>query len=198
MIFILFTLIIVLSLGGYVCGRQKARKMIISLDRAGSHDTSLETDKVHSLPFYYGAYVALMVFIPAISLFVLSLIIAPYFYEHQVTSTYADHLKDLSVPQYEVFLRDVRGLADGNIASRSTPQRIAAAELYKTIKSISDKLICAVIIGISLLSGYFAFKKIVPRFRARNRVEKIIRAVMILSAMLAILTTIGIVFIAHF
>jgi len=95
--------------------------------------------------------------------------------------------------QRQLFLSDARNIMEGEFVSRDT------ADL-QTTASVMSRYRWQVRLGVgivTLLAAGLAFlrtrSQIAPGFRARNRVERLITILLLLSSVLAILTTIGIV-----
>jgi phosphate transport system permease protein len=93
----------------------------------------------------------------------------------------------------QLFISDVRKIADGQIASREAAELNVAAELMQKIR-----LNLALGVGfMSLAAAIGALLRtrwqVAPAFRARNRVEQLIKAMLLMSSAIAILTTLGIV-----
>jgi phosphate transport system permease protein len=94
-----------------------------------------------------------------------------------------------------LILNEVMNLADsGMIAAESDLVKRNAAEHYQRLQGISSLAKTAVVFVVALLGMIFAWRLISPETRARNTVERVIRAGMIICASIAILTTVGIVF----
>ncbi|KPP81352.1 MAG: ABC-type phosphate uptake system permease component PstC [Oceanicaulis sp. HLUCCA04] len=97
--------------------------------------------------------------------------------------------------QREVYMADARALAFGvELASRDTPELRALAD---TLRPIHQGLAWGgslAALGIALAGLAFARTRLAVRFRARNRVEWIISAALALASLIAILTTLGIIF----
>jgi phosphate transport system permease protein len=167
----------------FVAGRQRA---ILVGARAG-------VLKFHSLPGYYGAYLALWCVLPLIALFALWLIIEPAFLRAEVFQSLPPDLASLPKDQLGLVYNDIRNLVAGNVvSSEPSAAMLAAADVYRSSQAESRRLLA---IALSLLAvGTFAFawRRIGPEFRARNRVEKTFEYMLIAASLVAILTTIGI------
>ena len=149
---------------------------------------------LHSLPSYYGFYTAIWCGLPA--LLVLSLWIA--FQSNIVTTLVVANLpaETQSLPPAELGLviNDIRNLAEGNITSGEiNPVMQAAADHYNSLKRIGAASLTVVTIALALLGIFLGWRFIAPQLRARNRVEKVVKNLLILSSTIAIFTTIGIV-----
>jgi phosphate ABC transporter, permease protein PstC len=101
-----------------------------------------------------------------------------------------------SQPEAEtsLLLNDIRNLATGNIASGEAGQALrAAADHYRRLLQLSRMILPAAVLLLALGGIALGLKAIHPGHRARPAVERVIRWGLILSASIAILTTLGIV-----
>ena len=94
-------IILLLSAAGFVLGKRRA------IASAGGN-----TRDLHSLPNYYGWYVAVLTFIPAVLVLSLWLIIQPMVIERQLSKLFTDS-QTISEAQKTLVLADVRRLAAG-------------------------------------------------------------------------------------
>ena len=95
-------------------------------------------------------------------------------------------------------LEDARAIANGQIVSaaadeRSEEMRNQLAEVYAASVDFWSWIVAIAAVVIALLTFIITNRQIAPRFRARNKSEWIIQAVLLICATIAILTTIGIV-----
>lgn len=91
---------------------------------------------------------------------------------------------------------DIRGrLAEVGVAlgSEVNPEVLAAAQRYRIITKTSNLYMTIIVLGLAILGFVYAISRVRPDYRARNVVETGIMVLLILSASIAILTTIGIV-----
>ncbi len=79
------------------------------------------------------------------------------------------------------------------VASDIKPNVFGAATVYRELASGLRMAMAVVVIGVSLAGAAFAMLRIHPGYRARNVSERAIKALLILSSSVAILTTIGII-----
>ena len=180
---VLILTILVLALFGFWMGRSRARLL------AGSNHLSV----LHSLPSYHGSYVALWCGLPAFLLIAVWLALEPSIVEHIVVAAMPAP-DSLSPSQLSLLAADIRNLATGNIVSRDVdPALAAAAEHYLSLQAISRWSMVALALGLSAYGLYWARQHLSQKFRARNRVEKIARLVMMIASTIAILTTVGII-----
>ncbi len=175
---ILVAVLLVLSAAGYIIGMRRA------LAAAGGGA------RMHSRPQYHGAYVAVWAALPSLILVAAWSIVEPHIAEWILIANLPDTAGTLGPDQ----LLDVRHLAAGDIVSREVdPALQAAADGYNRFRFLS-MLAMVVAAGMTALFGISrAVRVITPGHRARNLVEKIVRAIMLVASMVAILTTLGIV-----
>jgi phosphate transport system permease protein len=150
---------------------------------------------LHSLPAYYGYYLAIWVGLPALLL----LLAWTGLQERVVTALMVQGLPpeliaDLPEGRLGLLVNDIRNLAVGNITSgKIIPEVQAAADSYRRLQGIASAAQWALVLAVALAGLTYAWRQLAPSFRARNRVEATIKAVLILCSSIAIVTTIGIV-----
>ena len=175
--------LLLLSLAGFFLGRRR------SLATAGGSIRSL-----HSLPSYYGWYLALWCGIPSLLLFATWLIVEPHVVESLVISALPQSERDLPEAQMALLLNDIRNLATGNIVSQAAdPALTEAAERYANLQTTSFAALVVASLALAAAGLVLGWRFIGPSLRARQRVEGVMRVVLIVSSTLAIFTTIGIV-----
>ena len=179
--FVVIAILLVASYGFY-SGRLKALQV-----------GNGQRQSLHSLPNYYGGYVALWCGLPALLLTGIWIAFDNTIINSIVLSGLGAAADGLSDADRNLLLTDIRNQASGNIASRSDPQIIEAAARYQSLQGISILSLAGLVMAVSVGLLVAARQKISPVFRARNQVEKIITFLLILCSLIAILTTIGIV-----
>ena len=149
---------------------------------------------LHSLPGYYGFYVMLWAALPALLVLLLWGLFEESVLTHIVISELPPEARSLTDARLGLFINDVRNLASGNIVSQEPDQTVRAAAAHlKSLQGLADLAKAVVILALSVAGAGMAWRSIAPHMRARNRVEWIVQSLLILSASVAILTTIGIV-----
>jgi phosphate transport system permease protein len=146
------------------------------------------------MPGFHGWYVALWCGVPALLVLVLWLVLEGNVLDALLLIHFGPNIGGLDADVIDLLVSDVRNLAAGDAVGR-TPDNamIAAAEHYSSIKATARAAILAG--GLALASGglAWAWKRIAPRFRARNKVERVIKIILFISSTVAIVTTVGIV-----
>ena len=79
------------------------------------------------------------------------------------------------------------------LGSEVTPEVLAAAQEYREMARVGVVGRAVLTLILSVAGLIFAIRATGPDFRARNRVEQVVLALLILSSTIAILTTVGIV-----
>jgi len=92
-----------------------------------------------------------------------------------------------------LFLSDARRLAEGELASRDTPELRATGAVISAYQTNFRNVVAVSALLLGLVGLIRAHLKVGPRFRARNSVERLITTVLFISSGLAVLTTVGIV-----
>ncbi len=155
--------------------------------------------KLHSLPYYHGYFVALMVAIPLLMLAVAWPAVSASFIEARALAILPADLQPADGLARDAVMRDIRLLASGVISDpdrlSAYPQGVrAAAADFAKLNWASGWLQIAVGLLVGVGAAMLASRKLSTRFRARNSVERIFLTVLIICSAVAILTTVGIVF----
>ena len=180
---IVVTALLALSAVGYHLGRRRALSTVAG--RAGN---------LHSVPGYYGGYVALWCGLPALVLVTFWIALQPILIDRLVIASFADErIAALSDAEIQLLLATVRNIARGVGFTSDDPAITDAAARLQNMWSLFDWAKAVVALSVALAGLYWARTRIAPKMRARNRVEKTIRILMVICSTIAILTTIGIV-----
>ena len=172
-----------LSFVGYVIGRQRA------LPTLGSR----RGDSYHSLPGYYGGYVALWCAVPAIAVLLLWVVFEPMYIEASIIASLPDNLRSLPPERLGLVYNDIRNLVAGNIVSGEPDAAMqAAAERFAQLQSSSRWVLTIALAAIASSATVWALTRVRPQFRARNKVEVVIQYLLVGASSIAILTTVGI------
>ncbi len=179
----LAVVVAILSVVGFRLGRSR------SLKSAGG-----EIRRLHSLPGYYGAYVALWCGVPALVIFALWLALEPSIVMNFVVSGLGPEVRQLPGDRLSLVINDIRNLAAGDVAT-TTPDAalLAAAEHYNRLKSVSLASLLVVLMSLGIGGMTVGLRFVSPAMRARLWVEKAMKVAMVLCSSIAIFTTIGIV-----
>lgn len=179
----LFAVIAVMATGGFYLGRRRA------LRRARA-----EGQQLHSLPGYYGYYVALWCGLPALALTVVWAAFEPGIIRHLVIAGLPENLQALPTDRLALLYNDIRNTATqafGNGAKDAATQ--AAAAHYAHLHKIAALLVSALALALATAGLAYGRQRIAPALRTRPRVERVVMIALVASSTLAVFTTIGIV-----
>jgi len=182
------TLILLLALfaiGAFLFGRGR------SLSLVGGPGKGLA---LHSLPGYYGYFVAIWVVLPGLALLLVWLLAEPRVVASLVVRNLPDSYQSLSAGELNLLLNNVKNLASGDVVSVAVDENLGrAARQFNDYLFISRRLLAVLVLGLAVSGGALAWRRITPDFRARNKVEAVIRWGLIAASSIAVLTTIGII-----
>ena len=176
--------IIILILGGvfFYLSKNKAAGM------AGGSPASL-----HSRPNYHGTLNFLSVFMLGIFAYLILLIFGSWFITGSLMSKIQTAQPDIEFIRAQLILSDAKSIAQGNIASADDMLRQEIAADYSRLSNLQNSLMVIVPLVLGCLIGCWQMSKISLQWRARNRSERIIQLFLFACAVIAILTTVGIV-----
>lgn len=208
---LLTLLIIALAIAGMVVGRSRA------IAAAGG-----DIRKLHSLPFFYGRFTALLAAVPAFLLVIVWLLVQPLIVENRALSM----IQPGDVPDGSnaaLVMSDVRRIAEGldtvegqgadlaalkadpaalkaamnaagiALQSEPAPSVIAAADTLRHAQDRARLFMTVAAVVLSLAGLAWGLTRINPEFRARNATETFTMWLLIGCSLIAVLTTIGIV-----
>ena len=180
----LFFLLIVLAIIGYVFGRKRSETVAESVGGIRH---------LHSLPNYYGLMAAVWAGLPALILLFIWIASENAVIQNIVLSSLPDHLRHLDNAQHNLLWSEILNLQRGVIDTPSDQALFPAVELLTSLQTRSTLLKTVLIIALSILCGVLGWSSIKPQQRARNHFEVVVKALLLASSLIAILTTVGIV-----
>jgi phosphate transport system permease protein len=176
--------IIALSVFSYLLGRRRAVAAVAGRE-----------NELHSRPAYHGAFVAAWVGIPSLLLVLIWLTLqGPVIDQLLLASLPPGTTDGMDTGQIGLMLSEIKSVAAGNIFGEPSLVVQEGAERYQRWQSIARWAMIAAAFSIALLGLVLASRRISPEFRARHGAERILSGVMIACSLLAILTTLGILF----
>ncbi|THK34923.1 phosphate ABC transporter permease subunit PstC [Ensifer sp. MPMI2T] len=207
---LLLLIIVLIGFIAYFAGRAR------SFAQSGGKLANL-----HSLPGYHGSYVAIWAMLPAALVLAAWLIASPLYIDSSVRASLPDSVRSQGEATTQLALGQVKSVAAGLVrlnadeiaalengsanlretlaakgvalAGEGEPYMIKAAQQFNAMRTYSRWLMSAVVLLVAVAGGIYAIRNITTRFRARNQVERVMLASLIVASSIAILTTIGIV-----
>ena len=180
---ILLIAILGLTAYGYRIGRRRALGAVNG-----------ERRRLHSLPEYHGAYVALWCLVPVVIVVFAWLIFETTIINGILVTSLPAEQQALPKSQLGLLLNEIANIAAGTRQGADIdPYKIAAARQYSDLSLVSIGLQVVLVLITGSVGLALAKRQISVRFRSRHSVERMIMIVLVICSTIAILTTIGIV-----
>ncbi len=180
----LLLILATMAIVAFMLGRQR------SIAAAGGYRS---IRKLHSLPKYYGYYTAIWCVAPGLVAIVLWLAMADALIVRTVVASLPEALRHAPDAQLSLIINDIKNMAAAQFVNPNRGAEFAvAADLYNSLHQSARWVLSGLIVALGLAGFGLAWFRLSPRFRARNRVESVIRVGLIVASMVAILTTVGI------
>ena len=179
--------LLALLLFSFVIGRNR------SIAVSGKHKNGRRD--LHSLPNYYGYMVVIWTALPAIIILALWTAFDAKLVSSLTFSSLPSELQAKGTESMGLLLNEVKNLVEsGQLDTiQDDPVKLAAAERYQSLQNISMMAKTIVVLAAAILGLIIGLRLVKPETRARNRVESVVKGIMIACASVAILTTLGIV-----
>jgi phosphate transport system permease protein len=178
----LLVLVVGLAVIAWVFARAKALAFTAGAPRS-----------VHSLPHYHAWFVVICGLLPALIFLAVWSNVAPAL----VTGDVLAHPAARELPETAIdrgaVLAEVRGLADGSVATAFNPTAETLVPAYRAAERRYGMIGTAVALLLLIAGAVYGYTRLKPDFRARTRVERLIMLALIAASLIAILTTFGIV-----
>lgn len=196
---LILLLVLIVGLAGFIVGRSRA------LSLAGGKLSAL-----HSRPNYYGAYVAISALLPSLLVLAIWLIASPMIVESSVRNSLPQSVHDQGAATTELTIGTVHAVAGGlkllneaelaavtsgssnlreilaakgvPLAGESDPFMIQAAQKLNSMTAMSRMLMAIVVLVLAVGGAILSIRNIAVRFRARNRVEQVMLATLVLAS----------------
>lgn len=150
---------------------------------------------LHSLPGYYGGYTTLWALVPALAILGLWFLIEPLVVGQILIGALHETRPNLSGTELDLALNEIHGLSGNAFAFQSaSPDKQQLVFRLRELESIGNMAMIATAFIAAVIGLGYARRTIAPRMRARQAVEQAIMGFMIVCSIIAILTTLGIVF----
>ncbi len=180
-----FTIVLIgLAAVGYLTGRYRA------VAAAGGRLSNL-----HSRPVYHGWFVAFACGLPAVALWIATIVAGDHLIENIIVSSLSADIKDAPAFVLDRFLADARAMATGAfVAGEVDAAMETAADQFARLMVLRNWIAFAGAFSLGLIGFALATRRISTVYRARQPVERILLTVLLIAAVVSILTTVGIVF----
>jgi len=177
-----FLIIIAMSLIAFYVGRSAGGSMYRTAGR-----------QMHSLPGYHGALIAIWVGIPTAVLVLLWVALQDTVIVELILASLPPNMTEgITSDRRSLLVAEIKNVASGVIFGTPSPEILDAAERYRAWSQIADLAMLVVVLAVAILAIVVIRRRLSPRFRARNAFERTVSGLMIACALVAILTTVGI------
>jgi len=149
---------------------------------------------LHSLPNYYGLMAAAWAGIPGIVVLVLWIALENSVIQGAVLAGMPEHLRSLSDSGLSLMWLELKNLRLGVLTSASDPALLDAATRLTDFENKSRWLKTALIAALVAITTIIGWMLIRPQQKARHQFEAVLRTLLMLSSLIAIFSTVGIVF----
>jgi phosphate transport system permease protein len=146
----------------------------------------------HSLRHYYGIYAAAWSFVPAILLLLMWTALTQPVLTRFSETMLLDAFPDMDGAMLQLRLAQLQNISTGLIPAQDEAMQ-SIANTYAELSATSNDLKFIISLLVALAGAVFAFWQISPEQKARIKWEGFLRRLFFLAAVVAILTTIGIV-----
>jgi phosphate transport system permease protein len=181
----LLFLVLGLGLVGWIFGRARAATFVRAA-KGGPRG------QVNSLPTYHGWFVAVCAIAPALLFMFVWQSISPALVTNMVLA--APAASDLPQDGFAraAMLSEARAIAQGLQDTAFQAKSEELVPLYREALSYYNVLGLAGTLLLLFAGGAFAFTRLKPDFRARNKVERLVMLGLLFASLIAIITTLGI------
>lgn len=179
---LVFVTLAILATLGFLMGRRRA----VSLAPGRG--------ELHSLPGYYGYYVAVWCGVPALILACLWLMVQGPLVRGLVEAAHPLLFGGKTASEASLVWSDLTNLVSGvKAVASASPDLIAAAAYYTRLYDLSHAALTVVALSLAVVGLSYARSRIAPKMRARNAVERVLMWALLACSVVAVLTTVGIV-----
>ena len=181
-----FLTLAVLALAAFFLAKSRAAAL-----PAGTR-SGTPVDRLHSLPSYHGLLAAAMVLIAMLMVYAVGAPLVAALAKLSALAQFPSAVANDPLKS-SVALRDVANVLAGQHSGDIPPALEAASAAYRSTLTTGRLAVFSAGIGLGLLGAGYVISQASCAFRARNLFERVVMGIMMLCALVAILTTIGIV-----
>tara|TARA_B100001741_G_scaffold113553_1_gene93438 strand:+ start:505 stop:1890 length:1386 start_codon:yes stop_codon:yes gene_type:complete len=150
--------------------------------------------KLPSLPSYYGTYSLLWLLLPSLIILICWFFFKPYIIDIFLKESIPLSLVDNFKGNPSMLIDTIKATNPEKIFPGTNPLIIDSAVYYQTLTTNSDSYVFLLVLVVGLISSLVSLRKVSTFFRARQAVEKANINLLIFCSVIAIITTIGIIF----
>ena len=179
--FVIFSATILAAVGSFYLAKGRVLKQ-----------AAFEGVKPHSLSQYYGLYVCIWVLVPAILLALIWLFAADPMLLNAAKARLVAAYPKLPDSFLDLKMAQLGNIAAGFLQS-TDPVMVAQADLLRQAQASADRARNLTLALVMCTGFFYSVRRVSPELRARVLCEAFLRRVFFLAAVVAVLTTVGIV-----
>ncbi len=180
---IILLLVTIFSYLSFLYGRSRIRKI-----------TSTQSIKINALPNYYGYYLALWCALPALIILLFWSIFEPAIIKYLISQTLIQNDLNYSEDQLNLLYQKIRSLYEGNFSGTLTEEIKIGVKNYENLQTIAQNSKIVLLLSTFIAAISYGIFRISKNNKARHDVEKILTGLLFVCSLVAILTTMGIIF----
>ena len=180
---IILLLVTIFSYLSFLYGRSRIRKI-----------TSTQSIKINALPNYYGYYLALWCALPALIILLFWSIFEPAIIKYLISQTLIQNDLKYSGDQLNLLYQKIRSLYEGNFSGTLTEEIKIGVKNYENLQTIAQNSKIVLLLSTFIAAISYGIFRISKNNKARHDVEKILTGLLFVCSLVAILTTMGIIF----
>ncbi|MBL6863067.1 MAG: phosphate ABC transporter permease subunit PstC [Candidatus Pelagibacter bacterium] len=180
---IILLLVTIFSYLSFLYGRSRIRKI-----------TSTQSIKINALPNYYGYYLALWCALPALIILLFWSIFEPAIIKYLISQTLIQNDLNYSSEQLNLLYQKIRSLYEGNFSGTLTEEIKIGVKNYENLQTIAQNSKIVLLLSTFIAAISYGIFRISKNNKARHDVEKILTGLLFVCSLVAILTTMGIIF----
>jgi phosphate transport system permease protein len=180
---IILLLVTIFSYLSFLYGRSRIRKI-----------TSTQSIKINALPNYYGYYLALWCALPALIILLFWSIFEPAIIKYLISQTLIQNDLNYSGDQLNLLYQKIRSLYEGNFSGTLTEEIKICVKNYENLQTIAQNSKIVLLLSTFIAAISYGIFRISKNNKARHDVEKILTGLLFVCSLVAILTTMGIIF----
>ncbi|MDA7472588.1 phosphate ABC transporter permease subunit PstC [Candidatus Pelagibacter ubique] len=180
---IILLLVTIFSYLSFLYGRSRIRKI-----------TSTQSIKINALPNYYGYYLALWCALPALIILLFWSIFEPAIIKYLISQTLIQNDLNYSSDQLNLLYQKIRSLYEGNFSGTLTEEIKIGVKNYEKLQTIAQNSKIVLLLSTFIAAISYGIFRISKNNKARHDVEKILTGLLFVCSLVAILTTMGIIF----
>jgi phosphate transport system permease protein len=148
---------------------------------------------LHSRSAQHGAHLAAMMALPAVAVLCLGTFFKNWVVDRLMVGSLPAEIAGSAAVQIEGFMRNAKALAFGGVVNDRSEMAQAAGARFASLELSGSVLLGLAIAAVLVVAFIWGRARITREYRARNSVERIIMALLIMASAVAVLTTVGIV-----